>query len=210
MAEHVTLRDGTDAWVWPLLPSDRERLADEFEKLSPESRRRRFLTPMARLSEQMLDHLVDGVDGVDHIALVLLAELEDGTFDPVGIARIVRYDDVPDAADLAVTVKDDWQGRGVATKLLEVLVAQRPAGVTHILTEVACDNPSSIAMLERLGPTRLHANGYGAWDVEVDLCERGPHPETTEDAPRLHPVLAETERAFLRGRDLICSLLNND
>ena len=115
MIEQVTLRDGTDAFVVPLERTDRAALVAEFETLSPESQRRRFLAPVRHLSDAMLDHLVDDVDGVDHIALVLCAETSPGVYDPIALARLVRYADVTDAADLAVTVKDEWQGRGVAT-----------------------------------------------------------------------------------------------
>ena len=42
--------DGTDAIVVPLLRTDRATLAAEFETLSPESQRRRFLAPVHHLS----------------------------------------------------------------------------------------------------------------------------------------------------------------
>ena len=130
MIEQVTLRDGTDAFVVPLERTDRAALVAEFETLSPESQRRRFLAPVRHLSDAMLDHLVDDVDGVDHIALVLCVETSPDVYDPVALARMVRYADVTDAADLAVTVKDEWQGRGVATVLLEVLMRRRPRAWT--------------------------------------------------------------------------------
>jgi len=169
--EQVVLRDGTSAVFWPLLPTDRDLLAAAYVDLSPTSRRRRFLAAVDKLTPAMLDRLVDDVDGVDHIALVLFAESsdDDGTFDPVGVGRIVRYDEDPDTADIAVTVKDQWHGRGVATALLAELVRQRPAGVTHLLTEVLTDNPASLAMLKRLGPTRTEREGGGILEVQVDL-----------------------------------------
>lgn len=209
MVDEVVLRDGTACMVWPLLPTDRARLIEEFEKLSPESRRHRFLSPVVHLSEAMLRQLIDDVDGIDHVALVLVAEVEEDVYDPVGIARMVRYPDTPDAADLAVTVRDDWQGRGVASVLLSVLVRERPKGVTHVLTEVSCDNPSSLAMLRRLGPTEIKDNGYGAYDVSIDLDGLGPHPSLNQDdSVRLHPVLDAPKRKDLRGRDLVCGWLN--
>ncbi|HEU4335814.1 MAG TPA: GNAT family N-acetyltransferase, partial [Nocardioides sp.] len=169
MIEQVTLRDGTDAFVVPLERTDRAALVAEFETLSPESQRRRFLAPVRHLSDTMLDHLVDDVDGVDHIALVLCAETSPDVYDPVALARMVRYADATDAADLAVTVKDEWQGRGVATTLLEVLVRRRPVGVDRIVTEVLQDNPASLAMLRRLGPVSLEDEGNGVYGVVVEL-----------------------------------------
>lgn len=204
MIDEIQLRDGTAAMVWPLLKSDRAKLVEEFEKLSTESRHQRFLSPVAHLSESMLRHLVDDVDGVDHVALVLVAEVEDGVFDPLAIARMVRYDDMPDAADLAVTVRDDWQGRGVASALLDVLVRHRPPGVTHVLTEVAVDNPASLAMLRRLGHTQVEQSGPSSYDVEVDLDDIGPHERTD---PTSEPAARAERREHLQTRDLLCSWL---
>lgn len=216
MLEQVTLGDGTDAWVVDLQPSDRDNLAEAFEELSPESRRQRFLTPMAHLTDTMLDHLVDEVDGVDHIALVLSAETAPGTYDPVAIGRMVRYDEQPDAADIAVTVKDAWQGRGVASALLRVLVARRPVGVTRVITEVANDNEASMAMLRRLGPLEREPNGHGAYDVTIELdaaLEESPETPMVPlvrpggDAPVRRRPSDRRQRQQLQTRDLVCPWL---
>lgn len=180
MIEQVRLRDGTDAFVLPLQRTDKATLAAEFETLAPESRRRRFLAPMMHLSDTMLEHLVDDVDGFDHVALVLCVETSPDVYDPVALARMVRYADVPDAADLAVTVKDAWQGRGVATALLEVLMRGRPVGVDRIVTEVFTNNRASLAMLCRLGHATVEHMGSGVSEVVVDLAL----PETSSSLPQ--------------------------
>jgi RimJ/RimL family protein N-acetyltransferase len=207
MIEQVTLRDGTDAFVVPLERTDRAQLAAEFETLSPESRRRRFLAPVRHLSDAMLEHLVDDVDGIDHVALVLCAETTPDVYDPVALARIVRYADVTDAADLAVTVKDEWQGRGVATALLDVVVRARPAGVTRIVTEVLKDNPASLAMLRRLGEVSLEDEGNGVYGVVVELSAAAPvsPPPSPQPGSRSTPLLRDpTHRHALRTRDQVC------
>ena len=38
MVETVRLRDGTEALIWPLLPTDREALSEQYEHLSADSR----------------------------------------------------------------------------------------------------------------------------------------------------------------------------
>ena len=96
----------------------------------------------------------------------------------LAIARIVRYPDQPTAADVAVTVADEWQGRGVATALLQALMRHRPVGVTQIVTEVAADNAASLAMLRRLGDLRATSSGHGTFsvvvDIHVDACRPSP------------------------------------
>src|SRR5688572_2519173 len=100
----VRLRDGTEAFVVPLVRANREALRQEYEHLSAETRFDRFLAAVPELTETMLDHLVDEVDEVDHVALVLLVLTPDGTELPLGLARIIRYPHDPTAADVAVTV----------------------------------------------------------------------------------------------------------
>ena len=177
----VHLRDGTEAVVVPLLPANREALQHEYEHLSAETRFGRFLAAVPELTETMLDHLVDEVDGTDHVALVLLVTTEDGTELPLGLARIIRYPHDPTAADVAVTVVDEWHGRGVATALLEVLMRHRPPGVERIVTIVNADNRASLAMLRRLGDVEVSQPESGVQRVVVRLppdaaCAASPAP----------------------------------
>ncbi len=65
----VALRDGSRVVIRPIEPDDRDALAAGFERLSPESRYRRFFGPMQHLSESYLDYLTQ-VDHHDHEALV--------------------------------------------------------------------------------------------------------------------------------------------
>ena len=182
MLVETELPDGTPVRVMPLRREDRQALADAFQELSPESRRQRFLAPVERLSEAMLDHLVNDVDFVDHVAYVLAVQTAEDVFDPVAIGRMVRYEDQHDAADVAVTVKEAWQGSGIATTLLKVLVEHRPEGVTRVVSEVGADNKPSIAMLRRLGPTTVEPNGHGSFDIEVELWAAGAVARDEDDA----------------------------
>lgn len=111
--------------------------------------------------------LVDGVDGVEHVALVLVALPRKGDEEVIGLGRLIRHPDRPTAADVAVTVLDEWQGRGAATVLLDALTQRRPEGVTELITQVASDNPASLAMLRRLGALRITGTASGVHDVEV-------------------------------------------
>ena len=99
---------------------DRQLLLRGFERLSPESRYRRFLAAMPELSEEMVRYLTE-IDHHDHEAI---AALDARTGEGIGVARYVRDPQRRDAAEVAVTVIDDWQGKGVGTLLLEALGAR--------------------------------------------------------------------------------------
>lgn len=165
------LRDGTPALIWPLLPSDRATVREGFIALSDRSRYQRFLSAMPDLTEPVLRRLVDEVDGIDHVALLLVVVPPAGEDRPVGIARLVRYGDDPAAADIAVTVADEWQGRGVGTALVEALLARCPAGVRELRTQVGAGNVASLALLAHAGSVQSRMSG-GVLDVRVDLSTR--------------------------------------
>ena len=163
------LQDGTPALIWPLLPTDAETLRDMFRRLSPESRQHRFLQALDQLDDPMIRRLVDSVDGVHHIALLLIVLPSGGEEEPVGVARLLQYSDDPTIAEIAVTVVDDWQGRGVGTALVSALMQRRPAAVTRLRTLVAADNRASLALLARAGRVSSGLPERGVLDVTVEL-----------------------------------------
>jgi GNAT superfamily N-acetyltransferase len=143
----ATLRDGSVIELRPIEPTDKEGLASSFERLSPESRYRRFFAPLTRLSGTDLRYLTE-VDHHDHEAIIAL---DPGSGQIVGVARFVRTDD-PAAAEVAVTVLDDWQGRGVATTVLERLVARaREEGIERFLALVLAENADALELFRHLG-----------------------------------------------------------
>lgn len=188
MATEVRLKDGTPALTWSVLPEDREAIREGYERLSERSRYLRFLAGVPHLTDQLLDHLVDEVDGIDHVALVLFVLDDDHQGVPAGIARVIRYPGRPDVADVAVTVADEWQGRGVATALLHQLMRERPRGVTRIETTVAADNEASLAMMRRLGELTVTDVGSGRLDIRVDLPDLPEEQGEPVDEDRAEPV----------------------
>jgi RimJ/RimL family protein N-acetyltransferase len=163
LAELVRLADGTRARLRAVVGTDRQVLQDMYAALSLVSRRGRFLAAPPRLTESTLDHLVDAVDQVDHVAVLLLAPAGHIEEAPVGVGRIIRYTGDPATADIALAVADDWQGRGVGSALARALVAHRPIGVTRLVTVVAAGNRASLATLAGLGAVdRILTDGvYG-------------------------------------------------
>ncbi len=154
----------------PIAPEDKPLLAESFERLSEESRYRRFLTTKNALSRAELDYLVD-VDHHDHEAIVAL---DPATGEGLGVARYIRSADDPQLAEVAVTVADDWQGRGLGRALLHRLTYRaRREGVKRFSAVVLSENRASIGLLEGLGEARRRFDS-GAVELVIELpAERG-------------------------------------
>ncbi len=166
----VTLGDGTRVKLRPVIPEDRQRLQEGFERLSTRSRFQRFFTTMTRLSPAMLSYLTE-IDYVDHFAVAAFVLDEPG--EPpelgVGVARYIRLRDRPDAAEAAVAVVDDYQGRGIGFLLLEALaLVAIENGVTTFVNYVLRENTRMLALFERLGG-RAVPDEPGVYRVELDL-----------------------------------------
>jgi GNAT superfamily N-acetyltransferase len=173
----VQVRDGSRVHVRPLTASDKDLLRRGFERLSDESRYRRFLTPMPQLRPAMVRYLTE-LDHRDHEAIVALDETSG---EAVGVARFVRSPDMRSDAEAAVTVVDDWQGRGVGTLLLEVLAARaREEGITRFTALLLATNHEMIELFEGLGAVHVVDREGGALQVEVPVPKRGLSPELRE------------------------------
>ena len=142
----VVLRDGS-AVRRPAPLADAPLLADGFARLSDRSRQLRFLTQKKELSPAELRYFTD-VDHHDHEALGAL-DHADGR--GVGIARYVRHADDAQAAEIAVTIIDDWQGRGLGTELVAQLSERaRAEGIRRFTALVAADNPAMAGLLRNV------------------------------------------------------------
>ncbi len=161
----VTLRDGARVTLRPIALEDKPVLAASFDRLSDESRYRRFLAPKGRLSAAELDYLVD-VDHKDHEAIVAI---DPSSGEGLGVARYVRSTDDPEIAEVAVTVADDWQGRGLGRALLERLTYRaRREGVRRFSALVLSDNRASLGLLESVGVIRRTFEA-GAVELVIEL-----------------------------------------
>lgn len=169
------LRDGTPVLLRPVLPSDEAMFRAGFSKLSDRSRYRRFHSAHPRLSESEL-HYLTHVDQADHVAW--------GAMDPtrregLGVARWIRLQEEPDAAEFAVTVADEAQGQGLGTVLIGLLLASAPShGIRILRGTVLASNAPMIQLIEELGGKAIHRHGTShGYEVPVPACP-GDLPRT--------------------------------
>ena len=169
----IELRDGSRVRVRQGHSSDRDLLLRGFARLSKESRYRRFLAPKLELSEANIHYLTE-IDHHDHEAMIALDE---ATGEGIGVARYVRNSERPDAAEVAVTVIDDWQGRGLGTLLLEVICARaREDGITTFTALMLTTNKEMMDVITALGPVRIVDQQAGTVEIEMPIPKLGLSP----------------------------------
>jgi RimJ/RimL family protein N-acetyltransferase len=165
----VVLRDGSAVLIRQVRSTDAALLADGFGRLSAASRQMRFLGVKKELSAAELRYFTD-VDHHDHEALAAVDRVGGHG---VGIARYVRDAGDPQVAEVAVTIVDDWQGRGLSTELLAALSDRaRQEGIRRFTALADAGNGAVAALLRNAG-ARLVRRGRGTVEYEIRLA-RGP------------------------------------
>ena len=121
-----------------ITPDDKGRLSVALARLSPESRRRRFLMPKPRFSSSELRYLTE-IDGFDHVAIVAVSAEDPDVF--YGVARFVRLREDPETAEAAIVVADALQGQGLGRALGRRLADEaRERGVRRFTASLLSDN----------------------------------------------------------------------
>jgi|SRR6478672_8852076 GNAT superfamily N-acetyltransferase len=117
--------------------------------------------------------LADGFTDVDHHDHEALGALDHADGRGVGIARYIRDAADPQAAEIAVTVIDDWQGRGLGTELMAQLSERaRSEGIRRFTALVAADNPAMARLLRNV-QADLVRREHGALQYEIMLGSEG-------------------------------------
>jgi hypothetical protein len=98
------------------------------------------------------------------------------------VARFVRLDADAPVAEVAVTVVDGWQRRGLGTLLLERLSERaRAEGIERYTALVSGENRAIVGLLDAIGARVLSANASaGTVEYEVELAPVGLGPSLRE------------------------------
>ena len=166
----VTLTGGDQVFVRAIHADDKRQLLDGLERLSPQSRNRRFFSPIKTLGARQVAYLTE----VDHRTHEALVAVDPATGQGLGVARFIRSPDDPTVAEVAVAVADDWQNRGVGTALLHELAARaREEGVERFSASVLAENRPMMELLRHLGDVRVIARDHGVVELLMDLPAEG-------------------------------------
>jgi acetyltransferase len=149
LVETVELPDGTPLQIRPIRPEDATIEKAFVERLSERSRYLRFMQPLTELTPEMLSRFTQ-IDYDREMALIAVVE-EDGEEVQVGVARYVMHPHRR-GCEFAIAISDEWQGRGIATRLLESLIAVARDRRLKIMDGVVLrENRGMLKLADRLG-----------------------------------------------------------
>jgi GNAT superfamily N-acetyltransferase len=144
-----SLADGTPVLIRPLRPQDREREEDFLRRLSPDSRRFRFLGGFKEAGPDLVNQLMD-VDYDQRMAFVALAH-DNGKLREVGVSRYSATSE-QGHCECAVTVADDWRQRGLGVLLMRHLIDLARRNGFKVMTSLdAADNEAMRDLANYLG-----------------------------------------------------------
>ena len=145
----LSLRDGSQVTLRAIREDDRQMLQAALRALSSESRYSRFMSAVRELSPAMLDR---ATSPEAHREFQLVAVVGSGSDE--AIVAGTRYCPSADTTvcEFAIAVVDAWQGRGLASQLLQALMqAARARGFEGMEGYILASNARMLKLARRLG-----------------------------------------------------------
>jgi RimJ/RimL family protein N-acetyltransferase len=166
----IDLKDDQRVFLRPLKLTDESLLRDMFYKLSPESVHYRFFRMIKAMPHEKLQEFLR----VDYDADMALVVLTDNTekAHALGIAHYSR-DPRTNFADAAFLVRDDWQGKGIGTQLMNSLVdAALGHGIAGFTADVLTENHGMLRVFHRCGYAVESELEEGAYRLRIPFAKR--------------------------------------
>lgn len=144
------MMDGTPFFIHAIREWDRSAILDLFQRSSQQSRYFRYFETKQTLTDAELDYYTR-LDFFRHVGLAAEAPHEEGI---IGVGRYIEVQPPldPRRAEVAFLVRDDYQGKGVATQLLKHLIRiARDNGIVQFEAEMLPSNSKMIEVFDRSG-----------------------------------------------------------
>ncbi|WP_323003701.1 bifunctional acetate--CoA ligase family protein/GNAT family N-acetyltransferase [Denitromonas sp.] len=149
LTTHWTLPDGTDVTIRAIKPEDADLEVNFVRKLSAETKYFRFMNTMRELPPAMVVRLTQ-IDYDREMAFVATVT-EDGQETEIGVCRYAVNPD-GESCEFAVVVADDWQHRGLARRLMGVLIeTARNRGLVYMNGVFLANNDRMLRFVQSLG-----------------------------------------------------------
>ncbi|MCL2656893.1 MAG: GNAT family N-acetyltransferase [Betaproteobacteria bacterium] len=145
----ITLRNGTEVLVRPLMPEDAELEQNFVRRLSPETKYFRFMSALRELPPAMLAKLTQ-IDYDREMAFVATIPRDDDEYE-VGVARYA-VNPGGHTCEFAIVVSDEWKGTGLAPRLMEILIlCAKKNGLQEMQGIFLSDNDRMLSFVQKFG-----------------------------------------------------------
>ena len=174
LEENITLADGRQLWLRPILPEDEPSLQRAFNKLTPEEIYLRFFAPLKMLTHTMAARFTQ-IDYDRQMALVLTEHGTPGSAELYGSVTIVCDPDMQ-RAEYAILVRHDMARRGLGTLLMQRIISYaHRRGIGEIFGEVLTRNSAMLALCRTLGfSLELNPRDQSVVTVRLRLDRNAP------------------------------------
>jgi len=177
--EDAVLKDGTTIRIRPIVPGDSVALEAFVEDMSTETSYFRFFRVKRKLTDDELRDFTN-IDYRNEMAFVAIADGE-----LAGVGRYTRSDDGDVGAEVAFTVSDTRQGRGIGTLLVFRITAYaREHGITEFKAYVLSTNHAMMRVFRNAGFLLTREMDEGVYTVTIP----------TEESESVQEAEIQTER----------------
>jgi len=169
IATRHTFKDGLTVDFRAIKPSDVEDMRRLFYRFSDTSVYYRYFSPIKTMPHAKMQEYVN-VDYRRTLSIVgLVREMGEGSI--IAEARFVREDHEP-VADVAFVVDEAYQGRGIATFMLKMLIRLgRERGLRGFKADVLSSNKSMLKVFEKSGLTVEARMEAGVYELNLPFAE---------------------------------------
>ena len=150
--ESATLKSGLKIRIRAVRPDDKARILEAFMNLEAESIYTRFFTIKKTLSDDELKAITE-VD-FEHVVALVATIGQEGNETIIGAGRYAAFKTPDDqiGAEVSFTVEEDYQGLGLAGRLMQDLTfIARAKGVSQFFAEVLTQNQAMLRVFSRSG-----------------------------------------------------------
>jgi acetyltransferase len=161
----LTLKNGRNVFLRPILQTDGDLLTELFNNLSPQSINFRFLRPLRALPENLLYRFTH-IHYDNEFALVAVIK-ENGKDAIISVARY-GYDPQYHFTEVSVAVRDDWQNVGLGKSLLVKIIAiGKERGIARFVFIMNPKNDIMRQTLQKLGYKLKYSFHDGLTRIDV-------------------------------------------
>lgn len=167
---HHTTTQHKTIFVRPIKAVDEDLLRDFFHKLSDQNVYMRYFTKVRSLPQKVLKQYAD-IDYCKDMALVALYPPETANHAIIGIGQWIT-DDEDGVPELAIQIRDDWQGHGLGTLFVHRLFSiAREYGLTTLKADVLADNDAMNNIFETAGVAYKRKREFGVYSYTFTLTK---------------------------------------